>query len=303
MRFADYACLCVLAGLHACVWLAIAAFSDTRSDTAGGLILGSVAAQAGLLAVITAWMPWPLAVRLPLALAGLAGSWFALVAAFMRTEPGPQVGVISLVFGGMLAAEFAGLVGLFWFARALLGMRLTDQPAEPQATLAPDGTSSAPREAAEPPPAKPADAGSPPFGESQFRIQHLLFWMALVAVILAVGRWLLPGISFERGPSVIEIVTIFVIVTVGNALLAIPLTAAVLQPRLDAACLGGALLLFLWLPLVFAGQCGGVFFLMGMPGDPNGPLWVFGVLDAVHIALLGISLVLLRAQGFRLAND
>lgn len=282
--------LILLATLHVVASACVAFLLTANHGFEVGLILGSVAAQAGLLAVITVWLPWSLAARLPIALAGLAVSWLSITANFLRDQGG-RAGNEAIVLAGMIVGEYLALVCLFWIARSVSDWRLTDRPDLTETAGNPD--------------AAPAEEPLPaPVSESQFRIHHLLFWMTLVAIILALARVLLAGMDFGQGQRLGEMIQVYAFVTLFNALLALPLAAAVLAPRLDQAGIFTTIVVLLWCPVVLAGQVGSLYSVVGSRGESITELArVFAALDATQIILLGASLLLLRAQGFRLDRD
>jgi hypothetical protein len=288
MPVVRYVWLILLAALHLLVAAGIAFWPTPHHELAFGLVLGTVAAQAALLAVITVWLPWSLAVRLPIALAGLAVSWLSIAANFLRDRSGAGSETVALI--GMILGEYLGLVLVFWVARSVTDWRLTDRP-----------TIDEEAEKLEEAPAEPLAA---PPSESQFRIHHLLFWMALVAIVLALARVLLADLNFGQGPRLGEMIQVYALVTLFNALLALPLAAAALAPRLAQAGVFVVIVVLLWCPVVIAGQVGSLYLLLGPPGEGITELaTVFAALDATQVILLGASLLLLRAQGFRLARS
>lgn len=238
-------------------------FSGSTNDAYWGLILGAIFSQIALLAAWTAWGPSRLHWRLSTGLFGM----LLLCASFLYSKSRrdglrEDEFMVALLF---LAQWFAMQMPL-WFTRIGFRWRL----------------------------AWPNEIGADTSRrELQFGIRQLFGWTAMVAILMAICRVVLPGLEVERMYGIdARTIIAFAILLCANSLLAVPVVwAAFARTRL-----------ILWWAM--AGACAVVlttaeivtyYFFVFRAND----VIVFALINAMQFAAVSVSLLLLRASGFR----
>jgi hypothetical protein len=240
-------------------------FSGSTNDAYWGAILGAIFGQIALLAVWTAWGPSRLHWR---AATGLFGMLLLCVSFLYsrRRDLGEDEFMIALLF---LAQWFTMQMPL-WFTRIGFRWRL----AWPNEVFL-----------------------DHPRRELQFGIRQLFGWTAMVAILMGICRVVLPELEADRMHGIdARMMIAFAILLFANSLLAVPVVwAAFARTRLT-----------LWWSM--AGACAVVlttaelvtyYFFVFRADD----VMVFALVNAMQFAATSVSLLLLRASGFRVIES
>lgn len=253
-----------LLAVSCCSILALAKFSE--SQTFGGILLGTVFAQASLLAVWLALGGQPFLRRTVWVLL-LTTASIILFMLPVAKDAGDDW-IISLFFGAAIFSQWLAVQTPLWLIRVVFGWRIT----------APDTLC--------------AGAGR---DELQFGIKQLLAWTTAIAVLLGIGRWLADDIAGDDHNSFLawEIAAIFLLLAGCNVVVAWPVIWAALvrrwMPAWTVVAVVIAVILTLEEPAIFRRVAGG-----GM--DAELVWWVNGV----HLAWIYGSLGVLRMYGYRM---
>ena len=238
-----------------------------RSTSGEGTALGLAFGQATVLGVWAAWGPLRMAVRFPVACGWAIVVGFALVIK-MGPPPNDFLFAVLLICGAMLVQMILVQLPL-WVMRARHSLRML-APTEQVAPL---------RRA-----------------EYQFGIRQLLILTTGVAVILALGRWIFSANNLEELAGNWESVIAVSIIVISNSLLTLPLTIGLLLPRRAWLGLLISLAFFATVTLleqpVFAA-------ILGRRGAPDEVFWW---LNGIQYAWVLVSLLLVRAAGYRLLS-
>jgi len=238
-------------------------FSGSTNDAFWGLNLGAIFGQIALLAVWTAWGPSRLHWRLS---AGLFGALLLCASLLYSTSRRKNLGEEEFMLALLFLAQWFVMQIPLWLTRIGFRWRL-GWPNE----VSLDN----------------------PRRELQFGIRQLFGWTAMVAVLMGICRVVLPELEVDRMHGIdARTMIAFVILLAANSLLAVPVVwAAFARTRL-----------MLWWAM--AGACALVltaaemvtyYFFVFRADD----VIVLAFVNSIQFVATSVSLLLLRASGFR----
>jgi len=247
-------------------------YSGSTNDALWALLIGAMFGQIALLAVWTAWGPFPLFWRLPsgIFLAAWLSTSYLIVAGFSAGLRQRGLSTEEFAFTLVFLAQWLVVQIPLWAKRIGFGWRLgwRDEP-------------------------NPDNARR----ELQFGIRQLFVWTTVVALLLGICRLVLPQLDVSNASGLsAETVAIFVILLAANSLLAMPIVwAAFARTRL-----------LLWWAI--AGACAVVltvaemvayYFFVFRADD----VVIFVLMNLIQFTATSVSLLLLRTVGFRLVQS
>jgi len=242
-------------------------FSGSTNDAFWGLIFGAIFGQIALLAVWTAWGPSRLHCRLSTGLFGTLLLCASLLYSMTRRK---GLGEDEFMFALVFSAQWFAIQIPLWLTRIGFRWRL----------------------------AWPNEVSlDNPRRELQFGIRQLFGWTAVVAILMGICRVVLPELEVDRMHGInARTMIAFVILLSANSLLAVPVVwAAFARTRL-----------ILWWAM--AGACAVVltaaemvtyYFFVFRADD----VIVFAFVNLMQFAAASVSLLLLRASGFRVIQS
>jgi hypothetical protein len=237
--------------------------SGSTNDAFWGLVLGAISGQISLLAVWTAWGPSRLHWRLS---AGVFGTLLLCASLLYSTSRRRNLGEEEFMFALVFFAQWFVMQIPLWLTRIGFRWRLA-WPNE-------------------------VSLGNPR-RELQFGIRQLFGWTVMVAILMGICRVVLPELEVDRMNGIdARTMIAFVILLAANSLLAVPIVwAAFARTHL-----------ILWWTM--AGVCALVltaaemvtyYFFVFRADD----VIIFAFVNLIQFAATSVSLLLLRASGFR----
>ena len=231
-----------------------------------GVMLGTLFGQVSLAAAWTALGPLRLVVRLPLAAAWIAG----LILLVAAGEDQMQLQGL-LILGGAFSGQWLLVQIPLWMLVRIYGLRI----------------------------ALEGEAAALSASDQQFGIRQLMILTAIVAVVFGAGRLLLGGLKWDtnQGNDFFEIARAYAVIVAVNALITLPILAAVLLPRRAAA----ASILAVLFALAMAGVELSLLHLLAVGGPRE--LWpIIVTKNVVQCAWVLPIVAILRAGGYRLVS-
>ena len=256
----------LLVAFHVCTAVVLAAIPrDSYPDeTEIFLGIGIITAQASLLGCWAGLGPWRFAVRIPSSLGAAMLLW--LVMYVFLVEIGGPNGVEAIVFSALLVfAQYTLVASAGFLLRRSTGRWLARNDHQPSSAVS----------------------------SRQFSIKQMMLWTTGIALLLAIGRFLVPD-TFQFGRIDEEMVVAFLMLAAFSLATVLPALLLSMLDRLP--WIVAAVVLVPITGLVTALEFVAFVLLLG----PGGEIWIFLVMNASILITIVATQGVMRLCGYRL---